>query len=71
MGMEIAQELNIVDHGPLFLVFLDLSKAYDTVYRVRLVRTLEGYGAGPCLCELMVKFWVHQNRSPIAPLKLR
>ena len=41
MGMEIAQELNIVDHGPLFLVFLDLSKAYDTVYRVRLVSTLE------------------------------
>ena len=54
MEMKVAQELASVDHKPIFLVFLDLRKTYDTVYRGRLIWTLEGYGAGPRLCELVI-----------------
>ena len=47
MEIKLAKELAIVDQDPLFLDLLSLRKAYDTVYRVHLIRTLEGYGAGP------------------------
>ena len=38
------------DQSPLLLVFLNLRKAYDIVDCKRFLITLEGYGAGPCLC---------------------
>ena len=61
MELNLAQELVSTDKDPLFLVFLDLSKAYNTVDRGRLIRTLEGYGAGPHICELLSTFWVQQE----------
>ena len=62
MGMNTAelkleQELNIIDHDTLLLVLLDLQKAYNTVYRGRLLTTLEGYGARPHMCNLLAVFW--------------
>ena len=42
LELKLAQELASVDQDPLFLVFLDLLKAYDTVDWVRLLTTLEG-----------------------------
>ena len=47
MEIKLAKELAIVDQYPPFLDLLSLSKAYYTVYRVHLISTLEGYGAGP------------------------
>ena len=61
MGLNLAQELTRVDHIPLFLVFLDLSKAYVTIDRERIILTLEGYGAGPRLCVLLDTLWSHQQ----------
>ena len=49
---------------PLFLVFLDLKKAYDTVDRERLIQNLGVYGAGPRLCELLETFWARQKVVP-------
>ena len=49
MELKLAQELAIIDQSPLFLVFLDLRKAYDTVEQEQINITLEGYGAGPSL----------------------
>ena len=43
--LNLAQDLISVYRDPLFLVFLDLSKAYDTIGRDRLIQTLKGYGA--------------------------
>ena len=37
MDLKPAQELSSVDHCPLFLVFLDLRKAYDIVDRECLI----------------------------------
>ena len=64
MEMKLEQELAIVYHDPLFLVFLDLRKACDNVDRGRLIQTLEGYSAGPCLCGLLETFWAHQKLVP-------
>ena len=61
MEMKLPQDLSRVYHNPLLLVFLDLNKAYDTVYRGRLIRTLEGYSMRPCLCKLLATFWVYQK----------
>ena len=36
-----------MEHDPLFLVFLDLCKAYDIVDRPRALQTYKEYGMGP------------------------
>ena len=59
MDLKISQELFSIDKYPLILVFLNLRKAYDTLYGGRLTRTLEVYGAGPQMYELRVAFWAH------------
>ena len=43
MELKLAQDLASIYQEPLFLVFLDLRKAYDIVNRERLLITLEGY----------------------------
>ena len=60
MEIKLYQELASVNQDPLFLVFLDPRKAYDTVDRGRLIRTLEGYGAVPQMYKLHKNFWAHQ-----------
>ena len=56
MELNLAQEVSRVYHNPLFLVLLDLSKAYKTIDRDRLIQTLEGYVMVPCLCGLLENF---------------
>ena len=63
--LNIAQDLACIDQDPLFLVFLDIRKAYDTLDQDRLLVTLEGYVAGPWLCEILDTFWECQQVVPI------
>ena len=42
----LAQDMSSVYQYPIFLVFLDLRKLYDSLYQGRLLKTLEGYRAG-------------------------
>ena len=55
--MKLAHKLDSVYQDPLFLVFLDLQKAYYTVDFGCLMTTLEGYGAGTHMCSLLSVFW--------------
>ena len=57
LKLNLEQEFDRVDQYPLFLVFLEPQKAYDTVYGPHLLTTLEGYGAGLRICKLLLVFW--------------
>ena len=61
MELKIAQELASVDQDPILLVFLDLSKAYNNLYNVWLLKKLAGYGGGPKIQGLLAEFWLHQE----------
>ena len=61
MKLNLAQELASVDQKPLFLVFLDLRKAYDNQYCGRLLKTLERYGAEPKMWGILAEFWARQE----------
>ena len=61
MDLKLVQYLARVDHDPLFLVLLDLPKAYNTVERDRLIQNLEVYDTGPCMCRLLENVLAHQQ----------
>ena len=42
---------------PLFQVFIDLTKAYDTLDRVRTMDILQAYGVGPRIRRLITAIW--------------
>ena len=55
MELKMVQELASIDQDPLFLVFLDLQKAYDTLDYSRLLHTLEGYRVVPNIRGLLAE----------------
>ena len=61
LDLNIAQELASVYQEPLYLVFLDLQKAYDDLDRGHLLANLEGYDVGPYMCKLLEVFWEQQE----------
>jgi hypothetical protein len=42
---------------PIYQIFLDLSKAYDTLDRTQTLQILQSYGAGTRVLRLITKFW--------------
>ena len=61
LELNMEQELASVDQDLMFLVFLDLQKAYNNIDRGRLLTTLEGYGSGPHMCSILEVFWNQQE----------
>ena len=41
----------------LYVIFLDLTKAYDALKRPRSLEILEGYGVGPRVRRLLRAYW--------------
>ena len=41
----------------LYVIFLDLTKAYDALDRSRCLEILEGYGVGPSARRLLTTYW--------------
>ena len=50
-----------MDQYPLLPIFLNLRKAYDIIDRGGFLKTLEGYGAGPCMCRQLEVFLDQQE----------
>ena len=57
MKRNLAKELASVEQDLLFLVFLDIQKLYDNLDHERLLNTLEGYGVGPKIRDILEEFW--------------
>ena len=62
--LKLTQDLARIYQDPLFLVLLDLWKAYDTVNRYHLIIKIEGYVAGPRMYGLLETFWECQQVVP-------
>ena len=41
----------------LYVIFLDLTEAYDALDRSRCLEILEGYGVGPIARRLLKTYW--------------
>jgi hypothetical protein len=50
-------QLAHINSTPLYQIFLDLSKAYDTLDRPRTLQLLRDYGLGSHLLLLLTNFW--------------
>ena len=50
-----------MDQYSMFLVFLDLLKAYDTIDHGRFLAMMEGYSTGPNMCRKLAVFCNQQE----------
>ena len=64
LEVKLAQALACIEQAPLYMVFLDLRKAYDTVDRSRALEVFEQYGMGPRMLRLLRNFWSNQQVIP-------
>ena len=53
---KMAQKLSGLAHEPLFQVFLEIHKPYDSLDRGRCLEKLRGYGMGLNLSHLLTKY---------------
>jgi len=54
---KLAQQLAFREQAPLYGVFIDLRKAFDSMDRGRCIEVLRGYGVGPRMLALIAHFW--------------
>ena len=54
---KLLQQLAAMREEVLYMIFLDLTKAYDALDRSRCLGILEGYGVGPGARRLLQNYW--------------
>ena len=54
---KLLQKLAALREEVLYVIFLDLNKAYDTLDRSRCLEILEGYDVGPRARRLLQTYW--------------
>ena len=54
---KLLQQLVSLMEEVLYVIFLDLHKAYDALDRSRCLEILEGYGVGPRARRLLQTYW--------------
>ena len=54
---KLLQQLAAMREEVLYVIFLDLTKAYDALDRSRCLGILEGYGVGPGARRLLSNYW--------------
>ena len=61
---KLDQQLSGLSQKPLFRVFLDIRKLYDSLDRGWCLEILRGYGMGPNLARLLKSYWDRQRIVP-------
>ena len=61
---KLAHQMAGLAHKPLFQVFLDVRKAYNSLDKERCLELLSGYGLGPNLARLLENYWRRQGIVP-------
>ena len=51
------QKLAAMREEVLYVIFLDLQKAYDALDKERCLEILEGYSVGPRACRILQTYW--------------
>ena len=59
LDAKLLQQLGALREVVLYVIFLDLHKAYDALDRFRCLEILEGYGIGPRAREMIRNYWHH------------
>ena len=54
---KLLQQLAAMREEVLYVIFLDLTKAYEALDRSRCLEILEGYGVGPNAGRLLNTYW--------------
>ena len=54
---KLLQKLAALREEVLYMIFLDLHKAYAALDRSRCLKILEGYGVGPRACRILRTYW--------------
>ena len=55
---KLLQQLAAMREEVIYVIFLDLTKAYDALDRSRCLEILEGYGVGPNTRKLLTTYWL-------------
>ena len=58
---KLLQQLAALREEVLYMIFLDLHKAYDALERSRCLKIMEGYGVRPHTRKLLQKYWQRLN----------
>ena len=54
---KLLQQLAAIREEVLYVIFLDLTKAYDALDRSRTLEILKGYGLGERIRRLLTVYW--------------
>ncbi len=63
MEAKLAQQLAYLEQHPLYVVFIDLKKAFDAMDRNTCLLLLRDYGVGPNMLWFIMQFW---NQAELA-----
>ena len=61
---KLYQQRHITEGKPLYHIFLDISKAYDTIDRKQKIRVLQGYGVGENCIRILRTLWDNHTIMP-------
>jgi hypothetical protein len=56
MNVKLLMQKAKRESNPLYMIFLDIKKAYDTLDRERTIEILQKYGVGPNICRVIQKY---------------
>ena len=61
---KLARQISGISHKPIFQVFIEVQKAYDSLDRGEYLGVLRKYGMAQNLDRLLNSYWYHQRIVP-------